>query len=331
MKTKILKDKKILLFSPAFFAYENKIKDEMENLGAEVKMYDERSVTSSLARAVLKVCPWLFNNKTYRYYKRIIANNQDADFDYILIVRCDMVTKKVISLLRKNYSNAKLYLHLWDSIKNVKGIKKKIDLFDYVTSFDRKDCLNDTRLVFRPLFYTDDFVGEQNSQKYDLCFCGTIHSDRYFVLKSLFNQAKKAGLKTYLFPYLQSKFIYYYYKLFAKGFKKAKKQDFSFDKKTISEVSAIEKETNIILDIQHPKQTGLSMRTIEMIGAKKKIITTNYDVINYDFYDPNNILIIDRRNPKLDLDFLKTSYLDIPFNIYQKYSLEQWIIDVLKL
>ena len=95
------------------------------------------------------------------------------------------------------------------------------------------------------------------------------------------------------------------------------------------EISEIENSSGVVLDIQHPRQTGLTMRTIEMIRAEKKIITTNPDVSKYDFYNPNNILIIDRKNPKLDVSFFRTKYQPIPKSIYEKYSLNKWIDDVL--
>lgn len=328
-ETKPLLNKKILFLSPAFFGYEKKIKNEMEKMGAEVKLYDERSVSSSFSRALLKLSPSLFSFRTKKYYQHIIKDNQDTAFDFILIVRCDMVTESVLALLKKQYPNAKLCLHLWDSLDNIKGIRKKIKFFDYVTSFDRVDCLKNDSLIFRPLFFTDDFSPKTTNKKYDLCFCGTIHSDRYYIIKRLFNDAEKEGLKTYSFAYLQGKFIYFYYKFFAKGFMKSKKEEFSFEKKSLSEISAIENSSNVILDIQHPRQTGLTMRTIEMVGAKKKFITTNQEVKEYDFYNPNNIAIIDRNNPEIVSNFFKTEYIDIDEGIRQKYCLKQWISDVL--
>ena len=39
-----------------------------------------------------------------------------------------------------------------------------------------------------------------------------------------------------------------------------------------------------VLDSAQDGQLGLTIRVLEAIGAKKKIITTNEDVINYDFY-----------------------------------------------
>ena len=324
-----LKNKKVLLFSPSFFSYEIHIKNAMERNGAQVYYYDERSVTSPFSRAILKIFPWVFNWKTKKYYSKIINKIRDVDIDYILIIRCDMVTTGVIAMLRAAFPKAKLCLHLWDSLKNVKGIRKKIGSFDYVSSFDPDDCKSDKRLHFRPLFYIDSFLENTEQEKYDLCFCGTVHSDRYYVIKTIFNLAKQNGLKTIHFLYLQSPFIYCFYKLFGKGFKTAKKRDFNFAKKTIEEISRIERESKVVLDIQHPKQTGLTIRTLEMIGAGKKIITTNKDIVRYDFYSPNNILVIERNNPKLNLDFFSSKFVPIPKKIVDKYSIEVWVNDVL--
>lgn len=61
---KRLNNKKILFFSPAFFGYENKIKEKMEEMGAKVDLYDERSVSKSYEKAVLKINPNIFIRKT---------------------------------------------------------------------------------------------------------------------------------------------------------------------------------------------------------------------------------------------------------------------------
>ena len=324
----VLSNKNILLFSPSFFSYENLIKDAFERVGATVFLYDERSINKQFSKALLKIAPCLFNGKTYKYYKRIVLENINKRIDYILIIRCDMVTTRVLSLLKRSFPNAKLCLHLWDSLKNIKGIKKKLFYFDYISSFDLEDCKTNSSFHFRPLFYSKDFVDKTLSVEYDLCFCGTIHSDRFYILKSLVDQAAKNNLSSYVFAYLPGHFMFLYYKLFGKGFKLAKKSFFSYNKKTILEISQIEKSSNVIIDIQHPKQTGLTMRTIEMIGANKKFITTNKNIVNYDFYNPNNILIIDRKKPILDLGFFKKQYDPLPKHILAKYSIDQWVFDV---
>jgi hypothetical protein len=88
------------------------------------------------------------------------------------------------------------------------------------------------------------------------------------------------------------------------------------------------KRSRVILDIQHPAQEGLTMRTIEMIGAGKKLLTTNREVISYDFYDSHNMQYIDRNNPVIDKSFFKTDYRTIDSRIYDKYSIRGWLREV---
>ena len=72
------------------------------------------------------------------------------------------------------------------------------------------------------------------------------------------------------------------------------------------------------------------MRSIEILGLQRKLITTNKDIQNYDFYNKNNIFILDRANPVMDMDFFKAPYEKLNEKLYGKYSLENWILEVLK-
>lgn len=327
-----LYNKRILLLSPAFFNYENIIKEKMEQLGAIVKFYDERAVKTAFEKALLKISPKIFTRKAYKYYQTIIDENKGSNFDFIVIIKCDMVSIRTINELRLSFPKAKMCLHIWDSVRNIPNISEKIKYFDYASSFDRNDCMKDLGLHFRPLFFSDDFCGKTDDNKnfqFDVVFCGTIHSDRLYILKTIEHQCMKLNLKYYKYYYLQSRFIYYYYKLTKKSFRDTKYEDFSYIKKNHKEIAEIEDAARIIIDIQHPAQSGLTMRTIEMVGLRKKLITTNAEIVNYDFYDSSNICIINRNSPVLDQNFISVPYKELPDSIYQKYSLCQWILDIL--
>ncbi len=329
-----LSGKRILLFSPTFFGYEYKIQKEIQGMGATVDMYDVRSVTTARDRALLKIFPPLFLKNSKNYYDRILQKSKDKDYDYILIIKCDMTPVKTLKQMRELFPNAKLCLYLWDSVKNIPFVTNKFQYFDILHSFDLEDSKKYQELKFRPLFFVDEFkkpIKNENNYKHDISFCGTIHSDRYKVIKQVNAICAKKGIKFFTFCYLQSKFIYNFYKIFKKEFKDTRPSDFSFNKMSGSDIATIVYESGAVLDIQHPKQTGLTMRTIEMIGMNKKLITTNASIKNYDFYNPNNIRIIDRNNVTIDLEFLKTPYQELPEDLYKKYSLEQWILDVIEL
>ena len=307
------------------------IADKMREMGAVVDVYDVRAVTSAKDRALLKISPAFFKKKSLRYYENIIDENKDKEYDYILVVKCDMTPISVLKKLKTVFPNAKLCLNLWDSVENIPGVIEKFKYFDTLHSFDLDDCEKYPVLKFRPLFFGDQFrkAEHKGEYKYDISFCGTIHSDRYAVIKQVQKIAEEEGMKCYWFLYLQSKFIYKFYKLIKKEFRGVNESVFSFDKMSAAEIAKIVDESRIILDIQHPKQTGLTMRTIEMIGMNKKLITTNESIKKYDFYNSNNVAVVDRNAVKIPKNFITTSYQALPKEVYEQYSLKSWILEVL--
>ena len=70
------------------------------------------------------------------------------------------------------------------------------------------------------------------------------------------------------------------------------------------------------------------MRTIECIGAKRKMITTNTDVENYSFYNSKNIYILDRKDMIIDENFLITEYQDIDSDTYNLLSIGGWLYSI---
>lgn len=327
-----LEGKRVLFISPAFFGYEVKIAEKMTELGANVDYYNERSVTVAYERALLKINPNVFYNKTLRYYNQIIMETSNADYDYVFIIKCEMMPIKIIKKMKRLFPNAVFCLYLYDSLKNIKGVVDKLEYFDRVLSFDSEDVKNDSSIIFRPLFYIDDYKQKhiRNKQyKYDISFIGTIHSDRYKIIKTIKDLAEKNNYTYYFYCYLQSHFIHSYYRLTKKEFVNTKKDDFEFDKIQSSLIAEIIVNSNVVLDIQHPKQTGLTMRTIEMLGMNKKLITTNQNIKKYDFYNSNNIAVIDRNYVEIPKGFLNKQYEKINENIYNRYSLEHWVLEVL--
>lgn len=330
----LLKNKKILFIAPSFFSYEQKIAKKMTDLGAQVDFYDERSITNYYSKALLKIYPQIFYKKSNEYYnvilKKIFANN----YDYVFVIKCEMMPTEIIIKMKNLFRNAIFCLYLYDSLKNIKDISNKLRYFDRVFSFDRIDAENHKNIIFRPLFFLDEYrrtkvCPTENEYQFDLSFLGTIHSDRFAIIKEIRKICDDWGLKFFSFQYLQSGFMYYCYKILKNEFRETSKNDFNYEKLESVNIAEIVDKSKVILDIQHPQQTGLTMRTIEMIGMNKKLITTNQDIKNYDFYDPYNILVIDRKNIKIPKEFFDAEYRPIDEKIYEKYYIESWINDIL--
>ena len=128
---------------------------------------------------------------------------------------------------------------------------------------------------------------------------------------------------------MPSKLKYYYHKLLAPEFKNAKMNDFKTEKVPSNEVMNIFKASKCILDAPQAGQTGLTIRTIECLGAKRKMITTNKDIKKYDFYNESNILVFEGSIDK-NSKFFTTPYVEVSDDVYKKYSLREWLSFMLK-
>lgn len=324
-------NKKILFFAPRFFNYEIEIKKKLEQLGAQVDFYDERMNPSNLDKVIIRLKKNLLAKKIENYYKSIIDESKNKKYDYVFFLSPETITKELLQELKRTQKNAKYIIYMYDSIKNKKNAREILDEFDSHFSFDKNDCEIDNRFKFRPLFYLDEyskFTEKSYNKKYDISFIGTVHSDRYGVIKSIKEQAILNELNVNFFMYFPSKVMYLVKKMFDKSYQNTEIKDFSFASISKDKVLDIISNSKIILDIQHPKQVGLTMRTIEMLGMKKKLITTNKNIKEYDFYNSDNIKIIDRNNPILDLDFIRNDYVEINADIYKKYSIGSWLEEV---
>ena len=99
----------------------------------------------------------------------------------------------------------------------------------------------------------------------------------------------------------------------------------------IADVKKQMTRSKILLDIHRKDQNGLTFRVFESLGMNKKLITTNPDIINYDFYNPNNIHVIDEDDICIDSEFFSIPYEPIPENIFKNYTLENMINKVFNL
>lgn len=75
-----------------------------------------------------------------------------------------------------------------------------------------------------------------------------------------------------------------------------------------------------IIDFYQKGQNGLSIRPIEAMRLKKKLITDYQDIDTYDFYRKENIFIMGKDRMEDLPYFLHSPYEDIPEETIQQYS-----------
>jgi hypothetical protein len=330
-----LNGRSILLISPRTFSYEKTITEAIAALGGEAAYIDERPGNDFLTKGIVRINSGLIHAKTEKHYKKELEGlDRDIDFSHVLVVSPEALNGKILRDIKKRYPRAMMVLYMWDSVRNKTGfdISALFPYFDRILSFDKDDCTRYPKMIFRPLFYKyseDALTSGGDGAKYDIAFIGTIHSDRYSICSRVVDIARSMGLSTFFYLYLNDKKLFWMYRALNPGMRGSKLSDFSFVPLPQTEVRTIIHASRCILDIQHPRQLGLTMRTIEVLGAKRKMITTNTHITEYDFFNESNICCIDRKDIEIPREFLSAQYKEIDPSVYEKYSIAGWLREVI--
>ncbi|MBQ7288594.1 MAG: hypothetical protein IJW78_05440 [Clostridia bacterium] len=323
--------KKILIFCPSFFGYEKRMADAFQNEGFEVFLYDERPSNSFIGKVSLRLNLKFYKTVVRKYIKQIIEKNKSVNFDFIFVVKGEAMGKREVAMLRNAYPNAKTVLYFWDSVRNVPDGEKKIAFYDRVFTFDPNDAKK-YNLPFLPVPYGKEYIKNEGASEYtyDVSFIGTAHSIRPRLVKQIKQQCEAMGRNCFTYFYSPHILVFLLNKLTNKDYKYISLKEVHFKPLSTQEVCRIYNASKCVMDIEHPKQHGTTTRPVEMLPMKKKIITTNAYVKDFDFYNENNFLIIDRDNPKLDESFFETEYLSVDDAVLYKYSPSRFVKTLLE-
>lgn len=231
-------------------------------------------------------------------------------FDQVLVIRPDKLEKEALIFLREN--TIKMTSFFFDGIENFVDQKKTLSYFDTIYSYDKKD-VQDYNFTFLTNYIYDDKIEKKEIK--NLAFNISSFDNRFYFLEKIASYLTQHKIK-FLF--------------IVKKDKPFAHDTIQISKKylPISEVKDYIADSLVLIDLQKKRQNGLSFRIFEALGYSKKLITNNPDVVNYDFYNPNNIFVVTEDNVNIPVDFFETEYIEVDSYIVKKYKLESWISTV---
>ena len=322
---------KILLIMPKFVNYPETIQMGLRNLGHDVKWVDDRPSNDPFTKALVRVNKEVLSRPIDRYFESVRHDAEEAQYDLVLVVSGQSLSfgKEHLLRLRCVIPNARFVLYQWDAVENYPHVLSVLDCFDEAYTFDERDSRS-YRMEFLPLFYHPGYqaIGRRSKAKieadYDVAFIGTAHPKKYGFVQEVVEQCEGLLDRKYIYHFLPSRLLYARHKLLSEDYRRAAYSQFHFDALTPEETEEVVSRSWCMLDSPQDGQRGLTMRTMECLGARRKIITTNEEIMGYDFYRKENVYVyrgrMDRKDP-----FFSSEYVDLPEDIYEKYSLRSWL------
>lgn len=311
--------KRMLIIAPFAFGYTAYIKktlDQFAGVKANILYLDKPpfKYKNGLHRAQNFVSKIFGKNlkKTFVFNRIKKEVSQLGEQDIIFIIRPGLLDDGTLKFLKR--STKELIAYYYDSTRR---FKRKIDIipfFDTIYSYDKLD-VNTYGFKFLTNYIFEE--GKNNNHNY-VFFNISTHDYRF---PSLENLAE----------YLKEKKWSYNIQVYNGSEIPSEHVEIITAQKSIAEVSELIKASKIIVEIQRREQLGLSFRVFEALGYRKKLITTNKDIMNYDFYNPQNILVIDEDNIQIPDEFVASPYLEIEDSILSKYRIEHWVKPIFNL
>lgn len=316
---------KILLLGPSFFGYRDMVGDEFRRMGHDVVCMDDRPSESVSFKSLGRVSYRLVDSRIAAYAEQVEYALGEGGFDFLVYLSgmSFCFTREQFARMRAA-SGARFVAGLWDAFGNCQRLGACRDLFDDIYSFEPRDC-QEYGLKLRPLFYSGAYTGlplePEGGFDYDACFVGSVHQRSKFhaVLRTC-QDLEARGLRVFTWFYMPSKSAEALRKVQDASYRGV---EFRHEALSPAQVADVYARSRAVVDSPQAGQGGLTIRTLETLGARRKLITANQDVRDYDFYDYGGVAVTgpDGSAAGVDGDFFARPFCELPRGIYESYSL----------
>lgn len=252
-----------------------------------------------------------------------LANHysKNQPFDYALFIRSDVYPLRFLQTVKQQ--TRMMVNYQWDGVARFASSQSHIPLFDRFYAFDPQDLVHYPQILPTTSFYFDHFRLPEKSDSNAIYFVGAHRDDRLAAIIGFCEYAKKQGWTlNFQIAYDGNDDAEKHYPVdniqFHHGI-------------TYQQNLENAQRAGVLADFVISTHQGLSLRTFEAIGYRKKLITTNQEVAKYDFYHPDNIYIWDGKTFDGMNEFLAKPYHELPAEIYEQYSFGNWIRYILDI
>ncbi|MHC1684883.1 MAG: hypothetical protein AB6733_18400 [Clostridiaceae bacterium] len=240
-----------------------------------------------------------YNSDVYRVYN-----------DKIIIMFDATLSDYFIKWIKKKSPSNRYIFWYWNPVRNNRKPLSMKNSFCEMWSYSPVDCTK-YKLIPNTTFYFKELHVNNSEVENDIFFIGK-DKGRLPALLELEKKFKSMKLRTYFHITPD--------KLYHLKTNKIYKKTLSYDV-LLGHIG----KSKAILDYVEQTDDGLSLRPMESLFFKKKLITNNRLIVNYDFYNSNNIFVLGVDDIDNLTNFLDMPYEEISNEIIEKYDFEKWL------
>lgn len=227
-----------------------------------------------------------------------------------VIIHASKIIPPVVKYIRKTNPKIRIILWYWNPVNKCVELDKFLGTNCELWSFDEDDCVR-FGLKYNTQYYFKDVELLKNDKNIDVFFVGSDKGRLTYLIK----------LKSILDEYNISN----YFHITPTGKKNPNYKIYYSKRIPYDEVLKYIASCKVIVDYVSENQRGLTLRPLEALFFKKKLITNDETIVKRDFYRRENIFIIGKDNFKELPEFIYSPYLEIDQEIVERYEFENWI------
>lgn len=270
--------------------------------------------------------PYLFNKMPFRLIREVwfrikllphdvFYNKECLKDGKTLIVFESLITAEFLEWLHKKCLDSRIILLFTNKVGSyVRPDQVKGEWCEMWTA-DKDDSRKYGINLLNGGGYMPQWKVDKSDKEYDVFFVGK-DKNRLAKLENIENVFRKQGLSTFFYITWE---------------KSWQRKDDGVHKRFISYDKVLEYigKSKAILHLVDGAQNGVTLRIMESLIHRVKLITDDVSIVNYDFYNPDNIFILGKDEMSSLKDFIDKPYIDVKSEFFNHAYFDDMIEEVI--
>ena len=232
-----------------------------------------------------------------------------------IIVWDPLITQGYLNYIHKSAPAAKIHFIYWNMVGKASHLKPhKIPSYVTKWTYDEYDARKYNLNLYTTYPYYKLYIKESQKKAYDVLFVGK-DKGRARLLTELENNLREKGLTT--------KFIITKTDRLSRNKKIYSKE---IDYMTLCDLIA---QSRAVVNVVMENQEGLTLRDLEYVYQRVKLITTNKSIKKNRIYHSNNVFVLGEDDIDGIKDFLDLPYQSLPEDVLKHHEFDSFINEII--